>query len=384
MRSRGERIVRASWEPRGIGGRILRSLLLPLRIVYSGVVRLRSLSYRLHLRRARKLSAAVVSIGNLTVGGTGKTPAALWVAERLRARGYRVSILSRGYGGSARKPTIVQSGATSTAAPSEGSDWRVVGDETLLLARRFSGPVIVARRRVEGGELACSRFGANVLVLDDGFQHRSLARQFDLVCVRHGSLADTALLPAGPLREPVSALRRASAVLLTKSPGGEGVEALVRSHLRDRPLYRGDLRALCLVTPASGGWEELPLARLAGRRALAVAGVADPTSFYRTLHEWEARVEDFLEFSDHHAYTLDDWKKIAHRSRDLDLVVTTEKDLVKLEQFPFAREKLVAVRVSLEVEGGDELIDLIMRAIEPALAGGARTDGIGEIRETRS
>jgi tetraacyldisaccharide 4'-kinase len=103
---------------------------------------------------------------------------------------------------------------------------------------------------------------------------------------------------------------------------------------------------------------------LAARRALGVAGLADPQPFYQTLHDWGARLEDFLEFPDHHVYTLDDWKKIAHRSRELDLVVTTEKDLVKLERFPFAKDKLVAVRVAMEVENGEELLERVVAAVE--------------------
>jgi tetraacyldisaccharide 4'-kinase len=130
------------------------------------------------------------------------------------------------------------------------------------------------------------------------------------------------------------------------------------------PVYRGQLRATCLVTPDPAGWRELPMGILAVRRALGVAGLADPQSFYRTLQEWDARVEDFLEFPDHHVYTLQDWKTIAHRSRELDLVVTTEKDLVKLERFPFAKDKLVAVRVSMEIVDGTRLLDAVIHAIE--------------------
>ena len=103
---------------------------------------------------------------------------------------------------------------------------------------------------------------------------------------------------------------------------------------------------------------------VAARRALGVAGLADPQPFYRTLHEWDARLEDFLEFPDHHVYTLEDWKKIANRSRGLDLVLTTEKDLVKLERFPFAKDKLVAVRVSMHVEGEQTLLDSVVAAVE--------------------
>jgi tetraacyldisaccharide 4'-kinase len=252
-------------------------------------------------------------------------------------------------------------------------DWRRVGDETVLLSRRFEGPVIVARRRADGGALACRALGADTLVLDDGFQHLALARDFDLVCFRAGSSRNASCLPAGRFREPLSALSRADAVLFTKAGEEEASPdpALV-SRLDGRPLFRGTLDAVSLVTADGKAWRELPLGLLGGRRALVVSGIADREPFYRLLQEWEAQPVDFLEFPDHHAYTSEDWKAIASRARDLDLVVTTEKDLVKLGELPFAREKLVAVRVAMEIEDGERLLARIEEAILAA-GGGDRS-----------
>ena len=341
------RAIERAWRREGVDGRVIHLVLLPASALFSGIVRLRALAYRWGLRRRHALPAAVISVGNLSVGGTGKTPTALWLAESLQERGYSVAILSRGYGGDARRPTLV------AAAPRPGipasMEPRVVGDENVVLARRFSGPVVVARRRADAGALACRELDADVLVLDDGFQHLALRRDFDLVCLRASAAGDDCVLPAGRLREPPAALARAHAVLVTKGAPEERVYPTLEPHLAKIPSYRGELCAVNLVTPDSGGWRELPMGVLAARRALGVAGLADPQAFYRTLADWEARIQDFLEFADHHVYTLDDWKKIAHRSRELDLVVTTEKDLVKLEQFPFAKDKLVAVRVSMRV-----------------------------------
>jgi len=366
-----ENAIGRAWRGEGVSGHLLRLLLLPGSVVFSAAVRLRALLYRLHLRPRAKLAAAVVSVGNLSVGGTGKTPTALWVAEGLSRRGYRVAILSRGYGGRARQATIVGSpaGAPFSSGAPATLDWQSAGDESVLLARRFAGPVVVARRRAEAGRLACREFGCDVLVLDDGFQHMRLRRDFDLVCLRAAEPAGYRTLPAGRLREPPSALKRSHAVLLTKSEDDEAVDACLTRRLAKLPVFRGELRAVGLVTPDRGGWRELPIGLLASRRALAVSGLADPQPFYRTLHEWGARAEDFLEFPDHHVYTLEDWKKIAARSRELESVVTTEKDLVKLEHFPFAKDKLVAVRVAMEVEEGERLIDLIVEAVEERLKG---------------
>ncbi len=343
-------------------GRLLHLGLLPLSALFATAVELRAASYKLGLRRPQQLAAAVVSVGNLAVGGTGKTPTTLWLAERLRDRGYRVAIVLRGYGGRARGATVV--GEARSADVPASRDPGVIGDEGLMLARRFHGPVIVGAERAAASELAIREFEAEVLVLDDAFQHWALRRDFDLVCWRASGFEDDRLLPAGRLREPLRALRRAQAVLLTGEEDGERLGARVERAFAGLPVYHGRLRATALVTPEGEVWRELPMGALAAHRALGVAGLGDPQPFYRTLQEWDARLDDFLEFPDHHDYTLEDWKRIANRSRGLDLVVTTEKDLVKLERFPFAKDKLAAVRVSMEIERGDSLVESVAAAVD--------------------
>ena len=179
------------------------------------------------------------------------------------------------------------------------------------------------------------------------------------------------LLPAGPFREPLSALRRADAVLVNKTArGAPGENALGRS-LGATPVFCGELCATALTAPDGGAWRELPLGRISARRALVVTGIADRERFYNILHDWEVDAQDFLEFPDHHAYDQEDWQRISRASRDLELVVTTEKDLVKLERFPFARDKLVAVRVVMKVENGERLLDQIESAIAARRQGSA-------------
>jgi tetraacyldisaccharide 4'-kinase len=353
--------VERAWRREGLDGKLLHAMLLPAAQIYGAAARLRTLSYRLRLRRGRRLPVAVVSVGNLSVGGTAKTPTALWLAQRLQRDGYRVAILSRGYGGNAREPMVAS--ATAEGDTPKSLDPAVIGDENVVLARRFTGPVVVGRRRADAGAAAWRNFAVDVVVLDDGFQHLALWRDFDLVCLRPRA-GDDAMLPAGRLREPLSALRRAHAVLVTAGAGSAGLGARLERRLAELPVFRGEVRAVGLVTPDRGGWRELPMALLAERRALGVVGLADPRPFYDTLLQWDAQLEDFLEFPDHHVYTLDDWKKIAYVSRGLDLVVTTEKDLVKLERFPFAKDKLVAVRVAMHVEDEDALVRSVTAAVE--------------------
>lgn len=349
------------WWRRGAAGGALHYALRPLSALFGLGVGIRGLAYALRLRRGARIGVPVVSIGNLSVGGTGKTPTALWLGRALAERGYRIALVSRGYGGRRRTPTLV--GRAHADGLDSSDEWSEVGDEAILLARRFDGPVVIGRSRADAGRAAVRALGIDVVLLDDGFQHRDLARDFDLVLVRAEEAERGVLLPAGSLRERPSALRRADAVLVTKGELSAAGEARLRRPLGDRPLFHGDLRAHALVTPMAGRWAELPMGHLAGRRVFAVAAIAHPEPFYRSISEWEARIEDFLELPDHHAYGPEDWKKISLRSRDLDLVVTTEKDLVKLERFPFAKEKLVALRTTMEVERGEDLIERIVGRI---------------------
>ncbi|MGH7788842.1 MAG: tetraacyldisaccharide 4'-kinase, partial [Candidatus Binatia bacterium] len=342
----GDHVRERVWPRRGVAGQLGYFVLRPLSGLFGLGVGLRGLGYRLGVLRVRRATIPVVSVGNLAVGGTGKTPFTLWLARALMARGVRVGILSRGYGGSARGVTIVARGHGPEVGP------EIAGDEAVMMAKSFAGPVITAARRIDGAAAAAA-LGCELIVLDDGFQHRAIARDFDCVLVdaRRGPL-----LPAGPLREPLRAVRRADAILLVEREDGETpapIDAGVAVHrLRFEPVG--------LVESVAGQWHEYPLGRLATRRVVAVTGVARPAAFYAQLRRWEAVVDEVFEYPDHHRYTRHDWQDIARRGHAADLVVTTEKDLVKLEAFPFATGKLVALRIAPQVERADELIAAIL------------------------
>jgi len=343
------------WPRRGLIGWIGYAVLRPASGLFGVGVTMRNLAYDVGLFRVQRAAVPIVSVGNLAVGGTGKTPFTLWLSRALSARGYRVAILSRGYGGSARDVTVVSRGEGPEVSAAE------VGDEPVMLAKSFSGPVITAARRVEGAAAAVA-LGCDVVVLDDGFQHRALARNVDLVLLdgRSGPL-----LPAGPFRERLRALRRADAIILadqsdafsSREPSGS---ALVPRWAAVKPVHRVRIRPTALVSAVAGRWQERPLSEMAGRRVVAVTGIARPEGFYALLHQWEAQVDEVFEFPDHHAYTQADWQRITRHARETDLVVTTEKDLVKLETFPFEVGKLVAVRIEPAVERAEELIEGIV------------------------
>jgi len=345
-RSIGDAAVRSAWQHGGF----VRILLAPAASLYRAGVAVRR--FRAGRGRAQTVGAPVVSIGNLTVGGTGKTPAALWLAERLRRDGLRPAIVSRGYGGTLERRVV-------TVADGSGPLFSVdeIGDEATLLAERFRGPIVCGADRVAAAREAVEAHGAGVIVADDAFQHWRLARDFDLVLVdgRTG-FGNGSLLPAGPLREPLGALRRAHAIVVTKSAGADALAPALARHAPGVPVFAATLTARELVRAEEGELRAAPLGELLGRRVVAVSAVAQPHSFYELLGELEARPIEVLEFPDHHPYTNDDWQRITQAAHRAELVVCTEKDLVKLRRFPFARGRLVALRVDFRLGAHEEAL----------------------------
>ena len=333
-------------------------LLVPFALGFSALARTRNVLYDWRLLPIRRATPKVISVGNLTVGGSGKTPFVLWLAQALQHRThYRTAILTRGYKGSRSDTTAVGAGGEIWATPAE------VGDEAVMLARSFSGVVIAGKNRLKAAQLASQNFASELVILDDGFQHRRLTRDVDLLLIAgrqdHPGLDRQWLLPAGPLREPLSAARRADMVIVTKGGRRTGVHPDHDSP----PLFSGDLVPTSLVESVQGDWHERPLGLLHRRRVLAVAGIADPAPFYALLQEHEAELTEVVSFPDHHTYTQADWQTIVTIGRRCDLIVTTEKDLVKLERFPFPTGKLVALRVRMQVSNAERLLSRIERQL---------------------
>lgn len=315
--------------------------------LYRGGMRARLLFWRMRKQRA---GVATISVGNLTVGGNGKTPFTLFVANRLQSRGLSVGIASRGYdrARSKARAMLVAEGGVLNVSPDEA------GDEPAMMAKRFSGPIAVARRRIDAIELLARRGPLDAVILDDAFQHIRLARDVDLVLVgSERGFGNGWMLPAGPLREPVGAVRRADAVVLINF--GNGPSAITPRQMKKlgtRTILHAAVRPSALVVAEQNVWREIPLS-LVGRRVIAVSGLADPRSFYAMLRELDADLSGVLEYPDHHAYTPADWQAIRNAMRDGDIVVTTEKDLVKLERFPFARDSLYALRLEVTMTDAD-------------------------------
>lgn len=340
-----EGIVR-SWRHAGFS----RYALGPLAWGYRLGIAARRVAYGVGLFPVHRVPVPVVSVGNLTVGGTGKTPAALWIAAWLRERGERPAIVTRGYGGhlAGRVLTVGHDGHALY-------DAREIGDEGVLLAQRFPGPVVCGADRVAAARLALEEHEASVLILDDGFQHWRLGRDLDVVLVDGRSgFGNGAMLPAGPLREPFAALRRADAIVVTKATAGSKVAEVLVRFAPGVPTFGADLKASSLVVSEDGILVPRPLGELVGRRVVTVSAIAQPHSFYELLGQLEVRAVEVLEFPDHHQYTQSDWQRITQAGHRADLVVCTEKDLVKLRRFPFARGGLAALRVDFCLRPRDE------------------------------
>ncbi len=328
----------------------------PLALVYAGLLKARAAWWRRYSQVPR---LPVVSVGNLTVGGNGKTPFALFLALRLRERGLGAGIVSRGYGGRARTARLVSDRGQIILTP------RQAGDEPVMMAKWFDGPVAIAPRRIDAIKLLALNRLAEVAVLDDGFQHLRLQRVCDLVLVSQSSgLGNGWLLPAGPLREPRSALKRADAIIFVHTWGLSSSHPIEREIGRDKLTLRARLEPASLTSSDKGTWRQMPLT-VEGRRVAAVSGVANPRSFRAMLDALGARVVATLDFPDHYEYKPRDWKHIETLAKAAEMVITTEKDLVKLEHMTTPRFPLFALHLQVVMEPQDEtqLLALVIERI---------------------
>jgi tetraacyldisaccharide 4'-kinase len=337
-----------------------------LSFLYSVAVRTRTRLYE--NKRKRELPGFVLSIGNLTVGGTGKTPAAAMIADWALKEGYRPAILSRGYGSKhGGKTFAVSDGQRLVCTPEEA------GDEPFLLAKKLPGvPVILSKTRYEAGLLAQKRHGSNFFILDDGFQHIVLKKDLDLVLLdATRPFGNMHLLPRGPLREPVDHLRRADAFILTRT--GPGTNLILMNYLKKK--FRGKLAFQSehvpelLVLPNRNDTHGPDFIR--GKRIVAFAGIARPEVFRETLIKLGAEITHFRSFRDHHVFQESEIQAlVAERQRlHADLLITTEKDYVRLVQLAPKDDHLGYLTIRFRItSGGETFFDMIRGKAKEACA----------------
>ncbi len=326
---------------------LLEPLLSLLSLVYRGALLVRDAAYRVGLFRSRRLPVKVISVGNITLGGTGKSPAAVSIASLFLSRGNRPLILSRGYGRiDERTIEVVSDGSSGTVLGPEQA-----GDEPAMMAARLPRvPVVVGSDRYRAGRAAVDRFRPDVIVLDDGYQHRRLLRDLNIALVDAADpFGNARLFPAGILREPLDALRRADIVLITRAdsvPSLDGLKRTIGRHT-GAPIMTARTAPEHLVDIRTG--ETMPLERLRGSRVLAFAGIARPEAFFSLLRSLGAEVAVVREYPDHYRYTRSDLADVVVAAVDSHaaMIMTTEKDAVRLRGL--RPEGIWALRVELEV-----------------------------------
>jgi tetraacyldisaccharide 4'-kinase len=316
----------------------LRILLWPASKLYGLGVSIRTRLYANGWRKQNRLKAAVISVGNLTVGGTGKTPLVIWLAEKLVAQGQRVAILTRGYRGTA------------------GSS-----DEVELMRSRLQNRVVfgVGKNRFAEGQRIESRQAIDIFLLDDGFQHLQLARDLDIVLMDASRSMAQPLLPAGPMREPISALTRAGIIVFTRTENTAGSKEAIQ-RLSNLPIFAASTRLLGFRRIGSDDSLQT-VADLGSGPFFAFCGIGNPEAFVRDLQRWGIMPAGHMFFADHHRYTLEDVRAIEQAAARVDAksLLTTEKDSWNLKDVRLSALPVFVSIIDLEISGETEFLAAI-------------------------
>ena len=366
---------------RGLRAWVARWVFLGLSQIYALVVMLRLWLYRERYIHDHHLGVPVISIGNLTVGGTGKTPVVELFARTLRDKGRAVAILSRGYKSkravpppllrrwAARLNLVEKPPEPPPRVVSDGKevllDSYMAGDEPWMLATNLPGvPVVVDKNRVKAGRHAIEQFQSDVLLLDDGMQYLKLKHRLDIVLIdRTAPFGNGFMLPRGTLREPAKHLKRASYIFITKSdetPNTKLIEE-IRQYNRDAEIVECRHRPMHFKNMGTG--ELMDITDLKGKYVGALSGIAVPESFEHGLRKLGAKVEATARFADHHRFTEREIKQFIDRCvrRDLEFIVTTEKDIVRFPKLPKFDIPIIFMRVEIEILRGQEVFDKLIR-----------------------
>lgn len=307
-------------------------------LFYFLIVRVRIWFYQKNIFEKRSLPVPVISIGNLTLGGTGKTPMAIWVAQKLLENGRQPAILSRGYQAKTRKSIEIVSDGSGILVEPELS-----GDEPAMMARRLKDvPVIISKNRYEAGALAINKFGVDSLILDDGYQRLDVKRDLNILLIDHShDFENDTIFPAGTLREPIKEVRRADLICFTRTIS-DNSDPSVKNYV-NVPIVKSQTVLKSLIDLK---WKNTKsVSDLKGLRVCAFCGIAQPEKFKKLLESYGAEVVSFSSFPDHYYFKPDDIKDIEEKARicEAEVILTTEKDSVKLLEFSFTMPLFVAI-----------------------------------------
>jgi len=327
-------------------------LLLPLTLasyLYGLIVAIRSALYKAGVLKSHTAECRVITVGNLTVGGTGKTPMVCRVAARLNHRGFRTVVLCRGYRGQNTNTPLIVSDQKNILADAVSA-----GDEAFMLAQKLPGtPVIAAKDRVRAARMACDRFAAQVIVLDDGFQYFRLKRDLDIVLVNaQNPFGNGFLLPRGILREPLAALERANIIILTKTgPHNRNTADLEQTLARynpKAPVFKSFYRPVKLIYASDHS--ELSLDSVSGKKVTGFCSIGDPDSFFTSIQDLGLALAEKRVFPDHHRYSPADCQWLKTRAEHSDYLMTTEKDIAKIGPDVLQVKNLIALEVEEVVD----------------------------------
>lgn len=318
-------------------------------LFYSLIVQVRAWFYKKNIFETRRLSVPVISIGNLTLGGTGKTPMTIWVAQKLLENGRKPAILSRGYQSKTKKSIEIVSDKNGILVEPEFS-----GDEPAMMARRLRGvPVIVGKDRYEAGVLAIEKLGVDFLILDDGYQRLDVKRDLNVLLIDHShEFENDTIFPAGTLREPLKEAGRADLICFTRV--ADNLDPPIKSY-SNAPIIKN--QTVIKVLTDLELKETKGINDLKGLRVCAFCGIAQPEKFKKLLELYGAQVVSFLSFPDHHHFKSGDIKNVEDKARrcEAEIILTTEKDSVKLLAFSFSMPLFVAILDLNWLEGEDTI-----------------------------
>ena len=323
-------------EKDGLLVKIVKMILTILEVVYLVIIKVREIFYKIKIFKSKKLDTKTISVGNITTGGTGKTPVVEKLASELSAKDKKVGILSRGYHSEGDSPLVISDGQDIL------TEMNKAGDELYMMASHLSGiPIVKGKDRHKAGELATSQFDLDMLIVDDSFQHLQLDRDLDIVVVDAlNPFGYDHLLPRGILREPLSSLKRSDIIVISRSDQVteaklEKIEDTICSHNSKVDIFTSNhcpVKLNCLATNNKNNIKNI--SDLKEKKALALSGIGNPDSFVKSLEELEIKVVENAIYPDHYEYDQEDVMDIVMKAQlnDVDFIITTEKDSIKFDE----------------------------------------------------